>query len=169
MLCRYTLLVFAAILLFGCKEKSVVDPALKTDTATLQQVFEKEYNTASFSQTFKDTVQVRWEAQWRNSVVEKVNDSIQIAYIALVPGVFSLNSGKKIPNSNVYGYSNYIVIRIGKAYRQYLATYYNSQILNQPVDRSNFSGTVVFKNLKTNVNVITEYQNGQHLKGWKIE
>lgn len=169
MLCRYTLLVFVAILLFGCKEKSVVDPALKTDTATLQQVFEKEYDTAGFSQTFKDTVQVRWEAQWKNSVVEKVNDSIQIAYIALVPGVFSLNSGKKIPNSNVYGYSNYIVIRIGKAYRQYLATYYNSQILNEPVDRSNFSGTVVFKNLKTNVNVITEYQNGQHLKGWKIE
>jgi hypothetical protein len=80
-----------------------------------------------------------------------------------------LNSGKKIPNSSVQGYSNYIGIRVGKAYRQYLVTYYSSQIVNEPVDRSNFSGTVVFKDLKTNVNVMSEYQNGQHLKGWKIE
>lgn len=166
---RFAYLLFAVITLAGCKEKSSVEPNLKTDATSLQQAFEKENSLTGFNQTFKDTVQLRWEAQWDNNVVERVNDSIQVAYIPLIPGIFSLNSGKKIPNSNVQGYSNYIVIRVGKHYRNYLATYFDSQILNAPVDRSNFSGTVVFRNLQTNVNVVTEYENGQHVKGWKIE
>jgi hypothetical protein len=169
MMYRYTLLIFAAVFFSGCKEKTVVEPVLKTDAATLQQMFEKEHSTASFNQTSKDTVQLRWEAQWGSSVVEQVNDSIRVAYVPMVPGIFSLNSGKPIPNSNVQGYSNYIVIRVGKTYRNYLATYYDSQILNEPVNRSNFSGTVVFKNLHTQVSVLSEYQNGKLVKGWEIE
>jgi outer membrane lipoprotein-sorting protein len=79
MMYQFGSLLLAVILFAGCKEKSEIEPQLKTDAATLQQVFERENSVSSFSQTFKDTVQVRWEAQWENTVVEEVNDSIRVA------------------------------------------------------------------------------------------
>lgn len=161
------LLLLLTVLVTGCKEKSEqVEPVLKTDGTSLQIFFESEGHLTHLVDRVNDTLQVRWKPEWGGAVTERVNDSTYLAYVALVPGIYHSRLNEQISNGNVQGYSRYLMFRVTKTYTTYLATFYNNAILNVPVDRSRFTGRVIFRNLLTAEGKISEYENGKLVSGW---